>query len=384
MPQYAVQTDAFTRALLTWKRKTARTETQARLAWLNERIEYQDSVSKTDSRSRARTLVGELEVHARPYPGTYLEAGWQSLHIQAFTNTYGSLDPVQYRQAAYASWQQQLFRERAQASLSLRQEWRRGAPTPLMPAAGISYRLTPRLSLSARGSRNYRLPTLNDLYWNPGGNPNLRPEDSWSAEAGATYSILPHPGKWRLSGQSQLYSSRTRDWIIWLPEGSYWTPQNLQRVWARGIEQAFHLERDLDRCQLFADLRYTYCRSTQQQAIRENDASLHKQLIYVPVHQGHINLGVTGKSYTLIYEQGFTGKRFTSSDNYGSLPAFATGNLFFSLQKCLAIPRSRKIALGISLRCDNLWNARYQVVAGRPMPGRNYLASLSVRGAGKS
>ena len=35
-------------------------------------------------------------------------------------------------------------------------------------------------------SRNFRAPTLNERYWQPGGNPDLEPEESYNIEAGIT------------------------------------------------------------------------------------------------------------------------------------------------------------------------------------------------------
>lgn len=49
---------------------------------------------------------------------------------------------------------------------------------PPIPAAFLDVTLWPRYGLMFKASiaRNYRYPTLNDLYFKPGGNPDLRPE----------------------------------------------------------------------------------------------------------------------------------------------------------------------------------------------------------------
>lgn len=43
--------------------------------------------------------------------------------------------------------------------------------------------------LKASVSRNYRFPTLNDLYFLPGGNPNLRNEHGFSYDAGVSFEV---------------------------------------------------------------------------------------------------------------------------------------------------------------------------------------------------
>jgi outer membrane receptor protein involved in Fe transport len=66
----------------------------------------------------------------------------------------------------------------------------------------------------------------------------------------------------------------------------------------------------------------------------------------------------------------WTGRRYTTSDNAGSLPGFLLGGCAGSYQL-----RAGRQLLELQLRADNLWNARYQVIAGRPMPLRYFGAS---------
>lgn len=58
--------------------------------------------------------------------------------------------------------------------------------TPVIPALFADYVLSKRGSVVVRASaaRNYRYPTLNDLYFRPGGNKNLKPERGWTFDAG--------------------------------------------------------------------------------------------------------------------------------------------------------------------------------------------------------
>ncbi|MGL5317388.1 MAG: TonB-dependent receptor plug domain-containing protein, partial [Bacteroidales bacterium] len=49
--------------------------------------------------------------------------------------------------------------------------------------AGARYRFIERyLTLKASNSYNFRAPSMNDLYWQPGGNPDLQPETGFSSE----------------------------------------------------------------------------------------------------------------------------------------------------------------------------------------------------------
>ncbi|MDV7399099.1 TonB-dependent receptor, partial [Arthrospira platensis SPKY1] len=86
-----------------------------------------------------------------------------------------------------------------QGQFHLRQELVDGAFTPIAPSLGLERPLTNWLSLKARFSRNYRLPTFNDLYWQPGGNPDLLAESGWSQEATAAARIKIRRQQWQLS-----------------------------------------------------------------------------------------------------------------------------------------------------------------------------------------
>ncbi|MEA3461356.1 MAG: TonB-dependent receptor plug domain-containing protein, partial [Bacteroidota bacterium] len=77
------------------------------------------------------------------------------------------------------------FLERVNMNLMLRQEWVDGKRVPFIPYFGMDVRLIEGVDLILKGNiaRNYHLPTLNDLYWQPGGNPDLLPEEGFTVEA---------------------------------------------------------------------------------------------------------------------------------------------------------------------------------------------------------
>ena len=58
--------------------------------------------------------------------------------------------------------------------------------TPIIPAFFTDYLISKRGNLVAKASisRNYRFPSLNDLYFLPGGNPGLKSEQGVAYEAG--------------------------------------------------------------------------------------------------------------------------------------------------------------------------------------------------------
>ena len=76
-------------------------------------------------------------------------------------------------------------------SLVLREEMFGTEWTPLIPAFFVDYQLSKKGNVIAKASitRNYRFPTLNDLYFMPGGNPKLKNESGFTYEAGLSFSV---------------------------------------------------------------------------------------------------------------------------------------------------------------------------------------------------
>ena len=90
----------------------------------------------------------------------------------------------------------------------------------------ISVHYSPKMSLlnSIRilSSTHFRFPTFNDLYWEPGGNPDLQPEN------GNQQSIDFHFSQSKF-GQLQIhyFISETHNLIQWVPLLTYWQPKNI-------------------------------------------------------------------------------------------------------------------------------------------------------------
>lgn len=92
------------------------------------------------------------------------------------------------------------------------------------PSGGLGF--TTGRGWEVNGIRHFRWPTLNDLGWIPGGNPNLFPEQGWALETKAKLiSTQPQADvSFQIYGESRgvfLHES-----LIWSPIGIIWTPIN--------------------------------------------------------------------------------------------------------------------------------------------------------------
>lgn len=80
-------------------------------------------------------------------------------------------------------------------------------------------------SIRILSSTHFRFPTFNDLYWEPGGNHDLQPEN------GNQQSIDLHFSQSKL-GQLQFhyFKSETNNLIQWVPLLTYWQPKNISHA----------------------------------------------------------------------------------------------------------------------------------------------------------
>jgi hypothetical protein len=82
-------------------------------------------------------------------------------------------------------------------------------------------------------SAHIALLTLNELYYFPGGNTSLKPEQGWSQDAG--YSLSFKSGPISLFHDVSVFNRNIHDWILWVG-GAIWTPHNISEVHSRGVE----------------------------------------------------------------------------------------------------------------------------------------------------
>ncbi|MBR0322979.1 MAG: TonB-dependent receptor [Bacteroidales bacterium] len=236
------------------------------------------------------------------------------------------------------------------------------------PTATLTYR-TPfvkGLSFNAGYSHNYRNPTLNDLYWNPGGNENLKGENGKTVDLDINY--LYENLNFNLDLRTGLYYSKVKDWIQWVPTNyRYWMPKNVSEVLARGAE--FHLKANY-RYALWnftISGNYVYSHTTDESEYAQQYDSDGKQLIYIPKHHANAFVEVRWRTWNLNYTFEFTGKRTTSMNDDDF---FAYDLPYYTLHHLSLGKQLNKIRL--EFKINNLLNNDYQTVLWRAMPGRSY------------
>lgn len=273
--------------------------------------------------------------------------------------------------------------ERLGVALSLREELIGGELSNPIPLFSMDYLLSKRGNVMLKGSvtRNYRFPTLNDLYFEPGGNPDLKPEQGFSYDLGASFSVS-RASKYRVNGSVTWFDSKIDNWIVWLPTfNGFWTPENIKRVDAYGVE----LKADADiwlgkRWQLSAAGSFSWTPSINRGDEKSwSDESIGKQLVYIPLYSSSANFRVAYTSWRLGYKWCYYGERFTTSSNdkessFGSIDPYSVSEL--SLEKLFS-PKWAHLSLKLDVK--NLFDAEYESVLSRPMPGIHFEFFIEIR-----
>ena len=339
----------------------------------------------TRSRSKIHTIYGKVE-------GEYhLHKKWLFMaNLSAHQHFVESRDKnvilqsgdkgiVGYRKArielsgsASVKWQPI---DRLGMSVVVREELYGKNWTPVIPAFFIDGVLSKKGNLMAKASvsRNFRFPTLNDLYFLPGGNPELKQESGWTYDAGLSFAV----GKkdvYSLSGSATWFDSYINDWIIWLPTTKgFFSPDNIKDVHAYGVE----LQADLNLIfpkdwRLGLNGTFSWTPSINQGEPRSPaDQSVGKQLPYIPLLSSTINGRLSWRRWTFTYKWCYYSERFTMSSNdlslTGKLPPYFMSNI--SLEKLFLF---RWADLSLKGTINNLFDEEYLSVLSRPMPGINF------------
>ena len=335
-------------------------------AYLYDWLKYTDL--NTNSRSSGQAIRNVFNLSYNFRDRLYLDGTINYDHEQALSS---GLDTVHSRDisgvnvsATYRFW------GFSKVGVSLKQELLETHPLPFSPGAYILIgKSIKKSSLSARlsGARCYRLPALNDLYWNPGGNPSLQPEHAWNSSLGIDYSYM---GLIKLNVNG--FYNYVTDWILWTPtQSGIWTAQNVKRVVSRGVNVSIRAQNKTS----LADKGfvvsfyggYSYTNTISLDAASIDDDSRDKQLIYVPLHNFSATLQFQYRRYYIRTIHSFTGIRYTATDDSEFLPGYylthleAGKDFYFNNQQ-----------IGLSFRVNNITNCQYQVIEQRPMPGRSY------------
>ncbi|MDW8287314.1 MAG: TonB-dependent receptor [Flammeovirgaceae bacterium] len=226
-------------------------------------------------------------------------------------------------------------------------------------------------SLKASLSKNFRFPSLNDLYFQPGGNPHLRPEKGYTAEMGISWQ--KQQAAFHCSTQLTAYYSWIEDWILWRPQlRGYWTPENLSFVHARGVELDAKVQWKTKTWAFTVAGNYGLAKSTIEQFNAQGmHRNLGKQLPYIPLHTADLSLKTDYRRWSFQYLFQYNSHRYVTLQNsrhyLSVLPPYYMSDIVISRSFA-----GKKFQLDLHAKILNLLNENYRTVLGRYMPRRHF------------
>ncbi len=374
------QDDFFSRNIIAWSWHRGENDLSSKIGCFYEDQHYYlktttqvDSsvVTLIDSKNKTSGYYWKT-AYQRTFDNDWtLKTGFDLMHDRVNSNNY---DTIQSRNTVsfYAKTEKRFFKKLTLDFL-LRAEVTDGRFLPLMPLAGINFKLLDKEALFLRGtvSGNYHLPALNDLYWYPGGNPDLLPENGMEYDAGINYlkELNSHV---TFSAELSAYYSLIRNWIQWKPtDYRFWTPENIGFVKSRGVEASLLINGYFKGIGYRFSAKYAYTKTTDESDLAEEGGYAGRQLIYIPLHHGNLFAYATFRGWTVSWNTIFTGARNTTTnpeeDFSGRLPYYSVNNV--QVGKKVAVKRT---VMHIHLKVNNFFNVQYQSVLWRAMPGIHY------------
>lgn len=309
----------------------------------------------------------DLEINSR----------WNSKSGVRITHIQGNLSTYQAKESRVELYQSTSFKpfEGLGFSFNLRQMVFDGNLAPFTPSIGAEWRVWAngpnQIRLNSNLARSFKVPTLNDRFWVPGGNPELQSEKSWSAESGLNHHFKK--GDFELSQKITVYRMKVDNWIIWLPKGNVWSPENIRAVNNSGLEYGLEVSQKSGSWDFKMKVNYALTRAINQTDISQNDRSKGNQLPYTPLHKFQSIIMVGKGTFSTFLNYQLVGERHSGTDGSGRLDPYQLWDIGSNYHWSI-----RNLNGSLGFQINNLFNTDYQVMPLRAMPGRNYQLNLNI------
>jgi len=269
----------------------------------------------------------------------------------------------------FASYKRKLI-PRMTMALNLRESIVSEYNSQFAPSLGFDYlfinSLNQNLNCKLSVSGSYKIPTFNDRYWYPNGNPDILPEKGINYEFNTKYKIIRNKNSFHIGLTGFLME--VDNWIQWV-NLDIWRPQNIKKVQNKGIEFSFENTIHIARYRLNSGINYSLTKAVEVKSYNNQSASTGKQLIYTPIHLGVAFVTVDYRKWYLSTTASYTGQRYTES--YNTLEGYFLLNATFGKSFHL-----KKNIISVNFKADNILNKAYQNQELYAMPGRNYGISI--------
>ena len=320
-------------------------------------------VNSIDSRIAAIQNHGDINFRYHMPSGLSFDAGLTGSLVTANVSAYGE-EKLEKGIALFSGLKYTINRLTLQTVL--RKEWFNTFSSGLLPSLGLKWDAIPgQWVLRANYSKKFRKPTFNDLFWRPGGNPDLNPENGYTIEAGSenTFHISE---KSVIETDISPYYTNVNDMIVWRPTGAFWSPENYQEVRSAGVDLSAGFTMEHERIRLSSKLKVNLNHSVANKADGQEKITMLYSPLLITSWKNSLAAGI----FDLEVTHGFTSSRHYSNDRL--------------LDPCNMVDirtginvKAGKGKIGMHLSCNNVTNTIYELIRLYPMPGRYWSAKIN-------
>jgi iron complex outermembrane receptor protein len=343
------------RVLLGWGNTNKKFAQELKTAYTNEVYDYiyDNTQPEINSLHQAENYYAQYQTKLAFKPNKLLHSGLTYQYSQAWGDDLGKhyLRKVGF----FLMHLQQINNFKFQ--VAIRKDWSSLYKIPMVLSLESQYKLSAKSKFLTNISTNYRTPTFNDLYWTPGGNIDLKPENNFSLDAGYHFQTKS------FTAQMVGYIINTKNQIQWQPNAhSVWSPINLNRTKAYGLEVISDYTFARGDFQTKAALQYTFTNAF--------NTSTKQHLMYVPMHFAQLELSVEKPFIRAQLNNTFSGKIFTTTEETHPIGSYILNTVQVDSNQLFK-------QFNIAFIVANTFNKKYELMAARPMPGRNFKLSIN-------
>lgn len=348
------------RNLLTYKYENSKVKNQASFAYLEEEFSYFNDIKKPRySGGRGETYLAKNDFTQIVNPSFKYNfiAEYKFLKGAGYNSGINRPERQSFSLAAFADY---LVTKNIRVRGGLRKDFIENTNSAWLYSFSSRINLNDFYNFSLNYSKNFRIPTFNDLYYQPGGNLNLLPEISNQVELrnqvklyGFVFTVIP-------------YYNKVKNLIQYLPTSSgIFAPVNTNSVEIFGIESAVNYKKNFGAHFFEAALSYAYTHS--------ENTETKTQLVYVPFYKFSGDVNYHYKNFGFSLQSILNGKSYTTPDQSEKnvLKSYLILNLganyeFFKHYR-------------IGFKVNNLTNEIYETTDFYPLPQRNYSINLLLK-----
>ncbi|WP_456314929.1 TonB-dependent receptor plug domain-containing protein [Pseudomonas shirazensis] len=359
--------DFNTRNLLEWESIFNRFTSKLKVAHIGESYKYFSNInSELFTYGKVETSIIKYDLAFDVNDNIKLNSIVDYTHNKGYGS---SIDNVKREIGSASLLLSDVLNDKWDYNASIRQEITDNYGNPFLFSFGTRYEFTDFYRVKLSASKNFRMPTYNDLFWEGSGNMNLKPETSYQAEIGNEFFTK------NFSLALTAYYNSIKDLLRWVPGeggGDVWSPENTDKVRVYGAEILLEWKRKIGNHNFTLNGTYAYTVSESEQLIE--DKLVYKQLIYVPYHKLTGSVSYNWKKISSYFQYLYNGEVYTTPFNNpaSKVKDYNIGNVGADYDF------GKKNSYKIGFQVLNLWNENYQPVINRQMPGRNYTIYINL------